>query len=60
MLVVVIAVRGVAVPVVDVVHVVLVGDCLVAAVGAVDVVGMVVGLVLGAGHVANTIADMRM
>ncbi len=60
MLVVVIAVRGVAVPVVDVIHVVLVGDCLVAAVGAVDVVGMVVGLVLGAGHAANTIADMRM
>ncbi len=52
--------RGVAVPVVDVIHVVLVSDCLVAAVGAVDVVGMVVGLVLSAGHAVNTIADMRM
>lgn len=60
MLVVVIAMRGVAVPVVDVIHVVLVSDCLVAAVGAVDVVGMVVGLVLSAGHAVNTIADMRM
>ncbi|TDZ79507.1 hypothetical protein DE4585_03253 [Mycobacteroides salmoniphilum] len=60
MLVVVIAMRGVAVPVVDVIHVVLVSDCLVAAAGAVDVVGMVVGLVLGAGHALNTIADMRM
>ncbi|TDZ94418.1 hypothetical protein CCUG62472_02612 [Mycobacteroides salmoniphilum] len=60
MLVVVIAVRGVAVPVVDVVHVVLVSNCLVAAVRAVDVVGMVVGLVLSTGHAFNTIADMRM
>ncbi|TEA03857.1 hypothetical protein CCUG60884_02717 [Mycobacteroides salmoniphilum] len=60
MLVVVIAVRGVAVPVVDVVHVVLVSNCLLAAVRAVDVVGMVVGLVLSTGHAFNTIADMRM
>ncbi|QCH23263.1 hypothetical protein DSM43276_01519 [Mycobacteroides salmoniphilum] len=60
MLVVVIAVWGVAVPVVDVVHVVLVSNCLVAAVRAVDVVGMVVGLVLSTGHAFNTIADMRM
>lgn len=54
-----IAVRGVAVPVVDVIHVVLVRNCLVAAVRAVNVVGVVVGLVLGAGHASDPTSDMR-
>ncbi len=58
-LVVVIAVRGVAVPVVDVIHVVLVSNCFVAAVRAVNVVGVVVGLVLGAGHTSDPTSDMR-
>jgi hypothetical protein len=59
-LVVVIAVRCVAMPVVDVVHVIVVGNCLVTAIRAVNMIRMRVGLVLGARHVDETIAYMRM
>nr|WP_182878590.1 hypothetical protein [Mycobacteroides abscessus] len=59
MLVVVIAMRCVAMPVVDVIHVILVSNCFVAAVRAVDVVGMAVGFVLGARHGYDRIANMR-
>ncbi len=58
-LVVVIAVRCLAMPVVDVIHVILVSNCFVAAVRAVDVVGMAVGFVLGARHGYDRIANMR-
>lgn len=59
MLVVVIAVRSVAVPVMDVIHVILVSDCLVTAVGAVNMIGVAVGFVFGTGHAPNAIAHMR-
>ncbi len=58
-LVVVIAMRSVAVPVMDVIHVILVSNCLVTAVGAVNMIGVAVGFVFGAGHVRNAIAHMR-
>jgi len=58
-LVVVIAVRCVAVPVMDVIHMVLVSNCLVTAVGSVNMIGVVVGFVFGAGHVHQAIAHMR-
>lgn len=59
-LVVVIAVRGVAVTIVDVIHVILVSNCFVATIGAVSVIGMAVGFVLGARHGYDRIAHMRM
>lgn len=53
MLVVVVAMGGVTMVVVQVVHVVAVRNSLVAAVGAVGVVGVGVGLVLCRGHAGN-------
>lgn len=57
--VVVIAVRSVAVPVVDVIHVIFVSNCLVTAVRAVNVVWMGMGFMFGARHDQYRIAYMR-
>ncbi|MUM16104.1 hypothetical protein BI330_06955 [Mycobacterium sp. CBMA 623] len=60
MLVVVITMRGVAVSVVNIIHVIVVGNGLVAALGAVNMIGVAVRLVLGARHDIDTRPHMRM